>query len=814
MVVLGSIAMAGLLILYNVGLLPFASTYRVENPRRSFLVVGHQIPSSSEEEILLATDAASAMTALLTGWSEVHAAPQVARAGAGLSLSIPRGASTSLAESLEMARSLGTGTLVTLTVEIVGESADLQATLFDVGSGGMVSEPQMSRGPKEDVYQLVLPVTQRLLGLAGAPPNVILERESHSIEAVRQAFEGRRMLDQWELEAAERSFRGALAADSTYSRAHHDLAMTLYWQAAADAHRASELFTDVVQHTQAAVQHIERLPYRDSLHALAFSALARQEYSEARVRYASLVEADSSDVYALLLLGATEYTDEGTVVFAEHGLRPRANWNAAARSFLRAVALAPQIPLGYGYLFDLYRSTAGETVGCPPFSAFRRSAGGQSVNFQTTLAGDVEAFCPVHADSLEWWTAAEVESVDRSAFGAGGEILFQLALGELERWTGLAPRNHRPRDELSKWYLERRRRIADTPSQALADSLAETALRHAQLALAVVSDTAPERWIRLGSLHLAAGFPADALVATERGVLALEERDGPDWEPPSEAVNVYIGNARVERAIELIQRAYSGRQGLMVDPETGSRLPFVADVAFEELRLLGGLGLAGFIDERFSAIDGAWDRRGYTERERQLLRASRIPELGPALAYSAVFREAWLSDEEKSSPYWAPFFETGVARGTALDRALQVHDREQPRPEWSYVLGVLAAEESRNEDAVRLMSAVRTHPASVDVGSGGWGMRLMAALIEARALEALGDTRAEERYRGLLAHLSSADEMGQVLAQRALSGLERLDAERNLHSPEETRRPQCPAKSAMVATGCVTPTRPIHARPF
>lgn len=581
------------------------------------------------------------------------------------------------------------------------------------------------------------------------------------------------MLGQWELENAERAFRAALSADSTYSRAHHDLAMTLYWQAARDRQRTSELTPQVVNHAQTAVQFIEQLPHRDSLHALAFHALGRRAHSEARRRYSGLVQTDSSDVFAWLLLGATEYTDAGTSVSDQGTVRPRANWNAATRSFLRAVDLAPHIPLGYGYLFDVYRRMAGERTGCPPFIGFGSNGEVPAVTMQATVAGDVSYFCPVYGDSLEWWTREEVAAVDRAEFGAAGEALFQMARGELDRWTRLSPTSHRPLDELSKWYVERHYRIVDTPSQALADSLAEVALYHAQVGFELVPDTTPERWIRLGALHLATGSAIDALEATESGVIALEARDGPDWEPPEEAVNVYVANGRVERAIELIRHAYRDRQIFQVDRETNATLPFAAVIPFQELRILGGLRLEGLINERFEDIEAAWDRRGYTARQRRLLRAPLLRQVAPALAHSDEFRRLWVPDDDARSPYWEPFFASDSESSEAFDRALALHDRENPSAEWTYVLGVFAADEGRHEEAIRLMSDLRSKPLPITQGSGGWAMSVMASLVEARALEAMGDARAADQYRVVVDHWAAADAVVEPLLQEAREGLER-----------------------------------------
>ena len=773
MAVLAVLAALGAGLLNNAGLLPFTGSYRVDDPRKSFLVVAQELPSNSEAEITLASDAASAMTSLLTGWSEIRAVPQVARAGAAFELGLSSPASGSLTGWLEMARSYGVGTLIVVTAEIVGETADLQAALFDVASLDMVSDPEVSRGSKDDVYGLVVPIAQNLLGLSGAPPELLLERESSSLTAIQQTLEAQRMLARWELEGAERAYLAALQVDSAYARAHHELAMTLYWQAARDPHRSSELAPDVVRHAQAAVRHIDQLPYRDSLHTLAFSSLARDAYEEARGRYTRLAATDSSDVFAWLLLGATEYRDEGTRIADDGTLRPRANWNVATRSFLHAASLAPHVPLGYGYLFELYERTAAESSGCPPYPGFRRSAGAESVNLQAALAADVAYFCPVFTDSLEWWTQAELEAADRSQLAAGGEELFRLALGELERWTRLAPDNHRPLDELSEWYLQRRRRMSTSRPPELADSLAEVAFRYARIALQLVPDTTPERWIRLGSLQLATGAVAEALETTETGLRALEERDGPAWEVPEEALNLYVATGRIERMLELVPRAYGDRRTLMADPETEERLLFLAEVPLHELRVLGGLGLEQLIEERFEAMEGVWDRAGYGRRQRDVLRRGSAEVLAPALAHSDRFRSIWLADASDRSPYWAPYFAPEPDRSEAFDTALTLHDEEEPHVRWTYVLATFAAREGLHEEAARLMSIVRAAVPALTTASGQWALRASASLALARALEAMGDARAADEYEVVLRDWTGGGELVAPLVREAENGLAR-----------------------------------------
>ncbi|NNF37025.1 MAG: hypothetical protein HKN71_00035 [Gemmatimonadetes bacterium] len=748
---LALILVVGLIFLGGIPGNPF-DTYRVEDPRGSYLVDPTLGSGASSTEVDLALDAAAALSNFLRGWDEIQVRSQL-QAGLVASLGLEEPFRSSLGESFALARENRVGTLAVVLPEVFGEVAEIQVTLFDVMTEQQLGPAMIERGSPGDIQGLVLPIGQKILGLAGAPPELLLERETASLAAMQQTIEGRRLLEQWELERAEAVLRGALRSDSTLGRAHRDLGMTLYWQAAIDPSRGLLLDAEMVQHAVLAVRYARLLPFRDSLHALAFRGLALGEFEDARNRYGDLLRRDDSDVFAWLMLGATEYTDQG-MVDTPSGQRPRPNWNSAQRAFLRAVQLAPDITLGYGYLFDLYREVTGERTGCPPSRGFRTAGSQGLATAQAAAAGRLEYFCPVFLDSLEWLRPEQLAELDRAVVGVRGDDLAALALDRLRLWRDYRPSSPRPLHELARWFLEQRRRVGGSRSRFRADSLASEALRHTTAALALTRDTTPETLLELASLTLAAGDLETALAHADLGLALLESRDGPEWVPPHQAINPYLAAGRIERVRDLVDRAYGDWREFQLDTLVNRPLELIAGRSFHRIRYLGGLGTEALIDPEFTVIEEAWDVADYTERERRLLRGPRGRLVAPALVHSELGRSLWAVAD---SVLWAPWSLSGAERDEALDRALS-HYRSQPsRPEWAFALGALCERSGRPADAVDLLRDVRAAPIAVELASAAWGFEVMAALMEGRAREALADPAAIESYDYVVRRWQSAD---------------------------------------------------------
>jgi tetratricopeptide (TPR) repeat protein/predicted RNase H-related nuclease YkuK (DUF458 family) len=509
-------------------LLEPGSAYAVPNPRRSFVVLPFSTRVPTPEEDSLAARAADELTRQLNGWRSARSVSHVALAGPMFDLGLTGPTLSGLADAIAVAQSVRVGTLVGLTVRVRGDSAFLEADLFDVATSELLEDGNIQSlpKPKDDVYALVAPVANAILGLSGAPGELeVLRRQSDNLVAVGHLQEGLRSLERWRLGEAENHFRAAVDEDSTFALAHHYLGVALYWRVARDWNRHAELGPEIARHSRGARRHAGDLPPNTLTpaqlgHVRAFTSFQEGDYVTARDGYRGLLASDSTDVFAWLLLGSVEYADPWLNGSDEELWTPRKNTNLAVRAFSETVRLSPDFYLGYGHLFDIYYDllAAGE----PGFRGYGFESPRDDVivpweNLEPTRQ---EFFYPVVQDSIEWVRSARSEEFKELAH-SGAQSLLRDIRRRLERWAAYAPEEPKPQEELAKWHLASRRYMSGL-NQAALDRAAEEALRHTAAALALGGDTTPEDLARLGALYLAADSLERAVEHTERALESLQ----------------------------------------------------------------------------------------------------------------------------------------------------------------------------------------------------------------------------------------------------------------------------------------------------
>jgi tetratricopeptide (TPR) repeat protein/tRNA A-37 threonylcarbamoyl transferase component Bud32 len=746
----------------------------------SVVVLPFHTSASDERERDAAADLAAAITRELNNWESIRAVPRVSLAGPMFDLGL-RGATLEFVDDgLDVAADLGVQALVAITLSLTGDTAQVEANLFDAGTGESVGRPWQSRGHAADIASLVAPIARGILELGGATVALDeLRLRSAVPEALQQEAEGRRLLERWRLEEAERSFREAIASDSTFAMALHRLSQTLYWQAARNLRSLIARGLEVARTSAAALRHSTGLPSQDSLHIRAFYAFQEGDYVTARELYDVLLSRDATDVYAWLMLGSVEYRDPwlaGVEDAEEAGsLAPRGDLNRAVRAFSETLRLQPTFDLGYGHLFDIHRLvTAANRGQCPGFELPRA---GLLAPWDPQTPLQARAFCPVWTDSIEWVSWDVFNSSRRSTAAAGADQLFDQSFRLLRRWAAYAPTEVKPREEIVGALLEQRNRL-DVASPSLIDSMTREARTVATEALALKSDTLPDDLLALGGLYLGTGDVAEAHALTEQ---ALSMYTDAGEAPPPYSANVFLATGHPSRALALV--AGPGPQRWIPDPVGDRLIPYGgAEPIVNRIAVLGATGVAGVpLDAALQALLSLWSEPRYSARDNQLLRQDAAFRVAAALAPDPEALESWDEGLSVDQPLWRALLASpadSAAGARLLVELLQTDVPHLRRGSSSYLKGLVASKIGDHAQAVRLFSRMDSIPLRLDALDFGWGLRNLSLFRRAVAYEALQDTdRALRHYERLSQAWATADSLAMPLVERARSSAARLRGE-------------------------------------
>jgi len=758
-------------------LLPFGAAPGFQGRPESVVVLPYHSSTSSEQERTVAVDIANLITRELNSWESIRAVPRVSLAGPMFDLDLVGPTLEFIDDGVELARTLGVQALVTVTVSLEGDSALLDTGVFDAATGRSVERPFHSRGLRNDQQALVAPIVQGILGLSNVPLQMAeIRRATDNPDALMQDMEGLGYHERWRLSEAEQSFRRAIDLDSTFGLAYHHLAQTPYWQAAPHSRQLRTLGVEIQQLTGVALRHVGGLTTRDSMHILAFRSFQRGEYPEARELYNRILRADSTDVYAWLLLGSVEYRDPWLVEDAETGsLLPRGNYNVALEAFESALRLQPAFDLGYGHMFDINRKVrrAVDIVACTGFEEPREEL---IAHWELTTPQRAIAFCPAALDTIVWIRKAVFDTLNRDDASEGADIVVQRSLALLRRWAEYAPNEAKPHEELAKAVLGQRTRIG-IGSPTIIDSLARVAAEHAGLALSLKRDTTPRELARIGSFLNGAGMVDSAAVLNERALAQYAP-----GRAPMVSTNVLLARGQIARAMDIASTPWT--RWFIEDPIADSLLSYQgAETNVARMRMLGIAGVQGAaIDRELEAIEDRWYEPLYSPRQIELLRRDMAFRIALGLAFDLSKMASWVRADQLEHPMWHALLNSESDPSSArrhLESSLQTETLGVSEATRSFLHGLVAQRIGDDLLALQQFSRVDSLPLRLETFDFGWGLRIHSYLLRAEAYEALGDTAlALEYYQRFQNAWLTGDELIAPLLRRAELGAARLGRDR------------------------------------
>jgi tetratricopeptide (TPR) repeat protein len=762
------------------------AAYAVEDPLGSYVVLPFEHLAETPEERALAEQASSRLARQLRGWETVRVVPDFALAGVMHDLEIESPVLPSLELGLQVARAQRVGTLLALTTEIRGDTAVLEALLYDVSGGHEVRRPIQVSAVVADVDGLVAPVTQEILQLRERQvPLETLLAESSSPRAHREFQAGLDALYDWRLAEAEGHFREAIAADSAFALPVHYLGLTLYWNTSRNPERIVDMGPEIARLAQTADALASERGLRPGLrdHVSAFRAFWDGDYDLARAEYRNLLATDSTDVEAWLLLGAVEFEDPWLVELADGSLVPRKNLNLSRTAFETAARLAPHLPLSYGHLFEIDREVAEATVRrfC---TAFERPGGDNFPPFAHRVAQDQVAFCSISGDSIVWVRVEDYPEADRADLLLHTQEMLASTSTLLERWIAVRPDQARPYEELADFFLWERDLGDCRADPEYADRLTGLALVNLETALELRADTTPEDLVRLAVLRLSADdiMGADELMEAALTAYApstvIGQAAGPP--PPPAAANLFLSTGRPGRAHEILRPIWDTRTFGAMDPDAtdGVLMAGPVEPQFGRILVSGAAGVRGGpLDSLFLALEDVWSEPAYTARQKAALGHAALGlGIGPALAASPDVLESWVAGWQEADLDVPPVF-LGLAAAQAgselagrwLDSTIsEMEAADRVSVTRLFLAATLAARAGRDAMAADLYGRVAACPLRLDNVDLGWGLRTQSHLFQGIALQSTGDRPAAARaFREAARLWQSADAAFDSIARTA-----------------------------------------------
>jgi len=727
----------------------------------SLLVVPFSTAATTETEESLSTELAEEVIGALSGWETVEVVPRVALAGPMFDLGLGGSSIVDIEDARRLARAFQAPAFLAVTVDCAGDTLTVAANLFNSTGGRMPRRTLRARGTVLDLRTLADTVAGSLLELEGLGVSLdLLRRHSSNPTALQEDDEGRKALEQWRLADAETHFRHAVELDSTFALAQLRLAQTLYWEAADSDYRLRSAAPEIARHSAAADAHSRGLPAADSLRVRAFVAFQAGDYETARDLYRHLLDDRSSDVYALLMLGSTEFRDRWLTPTVDGELLPRSNLNVALRAFGEAIRLQPTSAVAYGHLFDIHRWIAESAYqrSCPGFEEPRGELipPGQS--------GDPEflrAFCPVVHDSVVWIAKNTLDQMDREEYAASASALFDVSMGLLSRWAAYDPSQPRPLEETSRILLERRQAlgIADPEEHR---RLATRAVDAFSRSMALSSDSSPEDLFRLASMYLAADRPDSARAALDRG---MGRSSG---SPQASAASVLFAIGHGARALDVVSVPW--RHWYLEDEGGGGLIDYGGgEVAIDRGLIHGITGNPEGLSREMARLDTLWNRPRYTPEQITQLWNDAAKRLVAPLAWNEEILESLQARVTVETPLWMAV--TGRSPpGPAAEYLTELGSwSAEGRASSAMALARTAWRGGSPEMALQLFSRLDSIPFPVTAGfEGGWGLRVRSWYERGSLLEEMGEPeRAASFYRRFIAWWQEEDGAAGPLVRHA-----------------------------------------------
>ena len=247
------------------------------------------------------------------------------------------GALRTLSDALAVARGLGAGRLLWGDIWNRGDSVEVRATLYDVGTGRDERTATVMMGAQATNIGPLFKALSDSLALGNL-------RERAAAPAargtrVRQAFlhyeAGHHALGGWDLAAAEQAFHGASELDPEFAQAALMRAQVMSWAGAEPA-------TWRLSAAQA-VSRRDQLDPRERSLADGLLALAEDRFPQACEQYREMVRRDSLDFAGWYGLGSCQIADPLVERDAQSpsGWRFRGSWHSGILAYAKAMKLLP-----------------------------------------------------------------------------------------------------------------------------------------------------------------------------------------------------------------------------------------------------------------------------------------------------------------------------------------------------------------------------------------------------------------------------------------------------------------------------------------
>jgi len=335
------------------------------DPRRSYAVVPFDIQTGNADVQWLRDGAVNMLTMALQQWTDLTVVDYER------TLTLVRDANmetsrVDLDRAREVARRGGAGTLVMGQVSTTADSLLVTARLYDVKSGKPLNTVNRATAVTADPRPLFEDLARYLLDVAGGTngtttQSVELARATTtSLTAYRAYLDGVRLLNSWQLSAADSAFRVAIRADSTFALAWHKRALALGWGDGADsaylvaATRAVELADRLPPRAQALVRGHHALA-RGLSAQLTGSTSGRDGYRDAQRIYLELLATDSLVAEGWYGLADAYFHDNAADDSLPAIERRLTN---SVRAFNKTLALDSTFHLAYSHLVQQYTGLA------------------------------------------------------------------------------------------------------------------------------------------------------------------------------------------------------------------------------------------------------------------------------------------------------------------------------------------------------------------------------------------------------------------------------------------------------------------------
>jgi tetratricopeptide (TPR) repeat protein len=239
-----------------------------------------------------------------------------------------------------IARGVGAGRLVMLSLEAVGDSTRVTATRWDVSRGRIVkSESAWVAAAAVDVSR---EIAELVRGLFDLPVGAIELPVDALREAVQEYIRGLVALSDWDLRVAERHFERAVGFDPQYARAWLWFAQVKVW--------AGDSFDQVRRAARRAALNRDRLRGTELVLADALLAMTEGQFPQACEKYEQLVQADSTGARAWL--GLAHCHGQDRVVVRDESSpsrwRFRSSYHRAVLAYEQALQLVPSFTFTLG----------------------------------------------------------------------------------------------------------------------------------------------------------------------------------------------------------------------------------------------------------------------------------------------------------------------------------------------------------------------------------------------------------------------------------------------------------------------------------